>query len=72
MDIFRKQIDQRIGFLQSMRQLYIEARLIKQYGYKLTVNKSGKSLEKEYRVRVLQLYLEGLGFCRWRQGRAKL
>ncbi len=36
--------------------------LCKSCGYKFTVNKLGKSLEKFYVVKALQLYLEGLGF----------
>lgn len=36
--------------------------LCKQCGYKFTVAKKGKSIEKEYVVRAIQLYLEGMGF----------
>jgi len=40
----------------------VQRYLCKGCGYKFTVPKKGKAIEKEYVVRAIQLYLEGLGF----------
>lgn len=40
----------------------VQRYLCKKCGYKFTVAKKGKAIEKEYVVRAIQLYLEGLGF----------
>jgi hypothetical protein len=40
----------------------VQRYLCKSCGYKFTVSKKGKAIEKEYVVRAIQLYLEGLGF----------
>ena len=40
----------------------VQRYLCKSCGYKFTVAKKGKGIEKQYVVRAVQLYLEGLGF----------
>lgn len=40
----------------------VQRYLCKSCGYKFTVAKRGKCIEKEYVVRAIQLYLEGMGF----------
>ena len=41
---------------------HVQRYLCKCCGYKFTVAKRGKAIEKQYVVRAVQLYLEGMGF----------
>jgi len=49
-------------FVKHGKVKVVQRYLCKQCGYKFTVDKLGKSIEKQYVVRAIQLYLEGLGF----------